>query len=383
MKIKYIDTYSTQLFHLQINACILKMLWNLYSDEVEYYSSNSSRANVIKLCEELSVVPFHSLKVIEPHNNIEAVLRTMFSAIQNIRMLLLSKHDDLLFYNYDNVFSLHLMNAINKFIKRKVVIVCHGELELLYPEVHGGLFAKMMSQVLRSFFIERREFNDNITFCVLSQSILHNINEILPSVASSHFTCFNHPYIYKGLKGKKGKKGNIINIGMVGTFSEEKGASDFLWLVQQLLNQKNVKFSVTGAITSRLEDLERLGVSLPSNSGQGLVSREEFSDRLEKLDFLLFLYPLDSYKLTASGAIMDAIEWGIPIIAIKNDYFCNMFENYGPFGYLVNDKYELKDVILSSISKDYDLKIDFDSIRLKSSPVEISGQLGKIIDNII
>ena len=383
MKIKYIDTYSTQLFHLQINACILKMLWGLYPDSVVCFMSNSSRTNVIKLCSELSIVPYHTLTVVDSHNKVTTVLRVMFSAFQNIRLLLFSNSDDLLFYNYNNVLSLHLINAINKWLNREIVIICHGELELLCPEVSGGPFTKILSRKLRSFFEEKSKIDNNITFCVLGESILHNIKTILPTKASSHFAYFDHPYIYKGIINKKEKKKDVINIGMVGAFSESKGASDFLWLVQQLHNQKRIKFSVTGPIISRLEDLKQLGVSMPSNLGKDLVPRKEFLDRLKELDFLLFLYPLDSYKLTASGAIMDAIDWGIPILAIKNDYFCSIFENYGSFGYLVNNKYEMKDIIISSICKKDSLKIDFDSIRLKSSPAKVSGQLGQIVSNII
>lgn len=382
MRIKYIDTYSTQLFHLQINACVLKMLWDLYPNNVMCFSSNSSRENVVKLCPELSMVPYCSLTVVEPHSSVTAVLRAMVSAFQNIRMLLFSNSDDLLFYNYDNVFSLHLINALNRCLKRKIIIICHGELELLAPEVNGGSFAKIMSRVLRSFFKEKRKIYNNITFCVLGESILRNVKEILPLEASSHFAYFDHPYIYQEIM-KKEKKNDVINIGMVGTFSENKGASDFLWLVRQFTNYKNMKFSVTGTITTKLEELKKMGVSLPLNPGQKQVPRKEFLDRLKELDFLLFLYPLDSYKLTASGAIMDAIEWGIPILAIKNDYFCNMFENYGSFGYLVNNKYELKDVIISSISKKGDLKIDFDSIRQNSSPTKVSEQLEIILSKIL
>lgn len=382
MTIRYIDTYSTQLFHLQINTCILKMLYDLYPGKVVYYSSISSRTNVIDLCKELSVVSHHPIFVINPHNKVTAVLRTFFSVFQNIRLLLFSKSDDLLIYNYDNVFSLPLTNTTNKFLKRKIIVICHGELELLLPGDNRGVFIKIMSGILKSFFSEGRRYDDNITYCVLGKSILDNVKKILPIKAGCHFAYFDHPYIYKDLTNKK-ERGEILNVGIVGTFSEGKGAPEFVWLVRQLQNCKNLRFSVTGTITSRLEELKSLGISLPSNFGQGQVTRKEFSNRLKELDFILFLYPQDSYKLTASGAIMDAIEWGIPVLAIKNDYFCNIFDNYGPFGCLVDNKHELKDLILSFINNYDDLKIDFSSIRMKSSPEAISKQLKKIVYNII
>ena len=50
------------------------MLWDLYSDKVEWFSSNSGRTNVVDLCPGLSSVPYYSLVVIEPQSFIPLVI---------------------------------------------------------------------------------------------------------------------------------------------------------------------------------------------------------------------------------------------------------------------------------------------------------------------
>ncbi len=66
-------------------------------------------------------------------------------------------------------------------------------------------------------------------------------------------------------------------------------------------------------------------------------NREEFEKILDSFDALVFFYLRTGYKLMASGAIFDAIELGIPIIAVRNDYFEHLFRLHGPLGYLYDD----------------------------------------------
>ena len=79
--------------------------------------------------------------------------------------------------------------------------------------------------------------------------------------------------------------------------------------------------------------------------GKDHVSREELEKRIEELDIILFLYPCNSYKLMASGAILDALSMQKPIIALKNDYFEYIFKKYSAFGYLFDSIDEIIEVL--------------------------------------
>ena len=67
-----------------------------------------------------------------------------------------------------------------------------------------------------------------------------------------------------------------------------------------------------------------------------MLSKKELEDRASMLDFILFLYPKDSYRLIASGAILEAISLKKPILALRNDYFNYLFKKFGDFGYLTD-----------------------------------------------
>ncbi|GLS68111.1 hypothetical protein GCM10007890_01220 [Methylobacterium tardum] len=67
----------------------------------------------------------------------------------------------------------------------------------------------------------------------------------------------------------------------------------------------------------------------------------DYADRLNEIaraDFFLHL-PSDSYKLQASGALMDMLLTGTPVIGLRTDFGDELTEIIGPFGYFF-DKHD-------------------------------------------
>ena len=74
------------------------------------------------------------------------------------------------------------------------------------------------------------------------------------------------------------------------------------------------------------------------------LSRAEFETHIKGLDYILYLYPTDSYKFTASGAIMDALKMHKPILSLHNDFFDQLIGNH-PIGYMGNAVEDLEQII--------------------------------------
>jgi len=121
-------------------------------------------------------------------------------------------------------------------------------------------------------------------------------------------------------------------------------------------------------------------IDIPKNKGKNMIPRNELEERIQKLDIILFFYSKTSYKLIASGAIMDAINMRKPILAIKNDYFEYIFRKFGRFGFLVNSVEEMA-TILKTIRKE-DLLFDFDSIQKQMNISKITEQLKRNLVDI-
>lgn len=382
--IKVIDSFCTGVVHKKFNAALLEML--AYTDyEIEYCSQAKYGKSLEKIisndCEEK--VTFSSLFVWNGEGRWDVLIRYIIGMFQNVRMLMQSKNDQILIYNFNNPFFLKLLYAINKVMKRKVFMLCHGEMEHLIPDVgHGGLLYKLLGYEIRSFFMNKNR-KPNINFIVLGESVLKHIKNILPSGISKNFQKVELPYVYEQNAHYDKRASSGLCLGTVGTFNEYRGGTGLVELIEALHGDQRVRFSITGKIDWGLETLKALHVSVPENEGKKMVSAEEFKKRISDLDYILYFYPSNSYKLIASAAVMDAIELRKPIIAIRNDYFEHLFRYYGAFGYLVDDVKEMAELICKIIDEGNAARFDFDGIQKASSPKVISAQFISIIESVI
>ena len=89
------------------------------------------------------------------------------------------------------------------------------------------------------------------------------------------------------------------------------------------------------------------------------LSDTEFNLEITSLDIALFFYPENSYKLTASGAVFDAINHMKILIVLENDYFIYLFNKCGRLGYLCTNIDQMYVCLKSVINCDNSTKDDF------------------------
>lgn len=339
MNIRYIDTFSYKTAHLQFNASLLIMLSDTRLG-VSYYAGRDSMAEVLKLLDENELhrqnVCTNKIFVYRGDNRFSLLMRYLISALMNLILLFRSSKEDILIYNFNNLFSLRLMNALNRVLKRKVLVCCHGELELLSNKDEGGPLAKCLRCLAKDFFLKRRKIQSNMYFMVLGDVILKNLRDYLSDTQLEKFISVDHPYVFRKRRGSDGEKSKLheeLNIGTVGVFSQAKGGDLFVEIVSKVTNPY-VYFSITGRIFYPMEILKKLKVDTALDADKKALPQDIYNERIDRLDYILFLYDRNSYRITASGAVMDAINLRKPIIALENDYFCYLFGKYGSFGRL-------------------------------------------------
>ena len=348
MKVRFIDTLCTNGMHLLFNASLLAILEKIF-DKISLYGEKNNINDEIKILEENGV----DISKIERKNIYLPIVKSrisnfflyLCSFFYNLYFIVIADKDDILVFNYNNLLAVRMMNIFNKIFHRKTLIFCHGEMEFLIENRSSfGPFNRFTFYLGKCFFLNKKiRIEQNIKFVVLGDSILKNVKEILPLNISKSFITMDHSYFFKKddiIKEKVIKTENI-KIGTVGLFYRLKGADDFCKLVSSI-NNKSIEFSITGKILYDVRKLQELGVSLPENLGKDVIPRDILEKRIEDLDFILYLYPITSYKIMASGAILDALSFKRPIIALRNDYFSYIFEKFGEFGYLFDS---LEDII--------------------------------------
>ncbi len=356
MKIRMVDSVCYDNWHLNFNSQLIEILTNVASS-VEYRGAQKIGLNKLN-------VRSKNLYVIKGTGPWNIILRFIFTIFNDIWQLFISPHDQIIVYSFDATVSVRLINFINKILKKRIIMFRHGSMEMLQTSPTGkGIFYSFENNLTRQFFLNKHiKISSNLHFFVLGDIILKNLYSRLPENIMSNFYSIDHPYDFnRNTYVKKNKETKELNIGTVGVFNEYKGGKDFLQLAKLLKHKKavNVNLFISGRINFNISLLKKAGINLPSNEGRSMISAEELNNRIDQLDFVLYFYPSDTYRLTASGAIFDAINRKRPIIAIRNDYFEYIFTKFGSIGYLVDSVSEMADIIFL-ISKKSEKNIDFD-----------------------
>lgn len=320
---------------------------------------------------------FRSLYVVKGRSRFSLMLRYLFSAFQNILFLLLSSKEAVLIYPFNNLFSLKAINFINKFLKRRILIFCHGEMEVLVEDFgKNGILHRTLSRLCWNFFLNQNfKISEGIHFCVIGDVVKENLSKVLSSNVIERFICIDHPYIFDSKLNCKTSTDGTFHIGTVGTLSKIKGLDTFVSFVSKIDSsiKDKIKISITGHVTCGISALKELDVDVSSQNES--LTRRDFKERIDKLDLILFFYSGDSYKITASGAILDALFYEKPILALRNDYFEYIFRKIGDFGFLANSLEEMIDELSARIKDNENKRIDFKTLKNKLTPELISLQL--------
>lgn len=342
-KVKIVDYYGVKSFHEVFNTALAIMCSHIFN-EVKYKAGRSS-CEIIKKSfnahKKNDSIHFLPRPVCEMDTNLGAFIRTIWGGFVTIKEYLFSKRNTVLIFNYTNPLSMPIILILNYLLRKKVIFVMHGELELQLKQniliFKPAFWYRLFHRVCLKYF-----FNGNrAIILVLGDSIKNNLSKLFPSITPNVCSMW-HPYFIEDYAIKE--RQNVLTIGTIGVMKKEKGLDSFIRLSEELDNLIREKKLILKSI-GKIED----AIVVNSNNIQwigskGLMPRKEFEDALQTLDYILYLYPSDSYKLTASGAIMDAIKFRKPIIALHNDYFDSLLKDVC-IGYVVNDIPEMVSVI--------------------------------------
>lgn len=360
--LQIVDSYSVGNFHEMFNSAML-IVCSRQVEHIVYRADVGSQDCILSHVvangyeEDVSKVEKKTLFVVRKESTIGLLCRTMVSAFQNVRYLFVKRKEPIV-YMHSDAFSIYLLNFFNMILKRPVWIVCHGELELLInnPRWYKPSF---LYKQLFVFFYKYVPVSRHLHFIVLGESILSNLKKILPEGREKLFVSMEHPYFFKKEHTYKEILHGKLVLGTIGSMNVFKGYYRLLDLAK-MLQVPILDNKITLAVT-RIENvkMDYQGLIHCASKHNGLLPRNKYEQFINGLDYVLFLYASNSYKFIASGAIFDAISYGKPIIALRNDYFVSIFEQSGDIGYLCENIEEMACLIIKLLDKPD--KVDYDN----------------------
>lgn len=364
-RILYLDTYSTNNTHEMFNASSLKMIANIY-DNVEYRAAKSSKQNVSRLLKGLPP-NIHYNPIFLPNWGTKSIGRLcmqIVATITNIYYILTCKEINIII-NYNTAISLYPINWAAKVVNKKILVICHGEMQDLEIKRPTSLiFKKSMTLFSRSNI----KIAKGLYFGVLGESILKNVENIVSKQIKEKLISFNHTAIFDSYPLLPKIKNKKLTIGMTGNIRESKGLTSFLNIAKHFKENPYIEFRVIGYLSCSREYIEKANVIIPKGVGSSFLSREEMYNQIQQLDYAIYLFPKDGYKYTASGSVFDAIDCERPIISLHNDYIDHLFKLCGDFGYLANDTNEMIQIIEQIIQAQKSKSFNFKKIKQVLSP---------------
>lgn len=380
-KIIYLNTFSWGSAHEMYNASVLYLCAQL----TPQLTCRTSKSNYRALCKTLGEqtptnITFKPTPIVGGGGKYALLVRYVMGAVLDFVYLLFAAKRAIIVMPFNNLFGLRAINWLNKWLGRRLLICCHGELEAMASSVNRkGLLSQILYRRCRRFFGTRKpRIADNLFFAVLGDSVKSNLSHYVDQDIMEHFVSLDHPYIFSERVVEHKPIRNPLRVGSAGAINRSKGL-DKLVTYAKTCKEKGLRVIVshTGRVFGADTELSKY-VNLPDTDGE--LCRSQYDQRLSELDYILFFYNSDSYKITASGAIMDALAACKPIIALRNDYFEYLFKKFGPFGYLADSIDQMVDITKRVSIGELNAKFDFDSIRARLKPASLIGHFASIID---
>lgn len=309
-------------FIVCLSRCFEKILVFFRRDRSQYFEKNI-------LFENVDFLPLRD-------SCTRGLKHEFFSSILEIWVLLKNvRKDDICLSTYVNTFSCHVLNFISKVTGKKLYICCHSELRVVAePNIS---IKKIWKYSLKRFFTKTK-FSKNLKLIVLGDSIYKNLIPFIDSNRMNAFVPFDHPYFALKNVDNAEVDDSSIRIGVIGYLSpaKERGFDNVLRLAKLIENKRNLKLVVVSRISQDLAGLLPETVELCSRDGN-FLPRNRYDAEIEKLKYIYVPYPKESFKFTASGALLEAIFRNKPVLYHGNDYARYIERKFGQYGICLDD----------------------------------------------
>jgi glycosyltransferase involved in cell wall biosynthesis len=347
MNITYIGAYATGTIHQMFDTAFLHCC-SLIAERVDCYKHSSTFKFIEDKGSEygyIKNVQLHPIYIYQGKKKFQLLMKDILSAFSTICLYARSPRENVIIANYNNIFAIHILNALSKLLKKELWVVCHGEMELLAEPGKEGLWAKLKRMLLNNFFLKRKIYK-GFHFIVLGDSILKSLERYLSVEVMSHFKSIEHPYyLEEDIIVKDNKlESERLALGLIGILSPSKGLNEFIDFVEKLEKRNiNCSISIIGRIsTHKFDDFMN---AHHIQIAWDYLEREEMERRIRQLDYVLFFYPVNTYQLIASGAVFDAIKLNMPVVSLKNKYFEQIFNKMNYPAILCNNVDRMVDAI--------------------------------------
>lgn len=315
-------TINGKLFQLLKGSCP--------TSSIDCYMSLSHRIQLEGVITDDPNILFFETPVIEPKqgNKIRWIRKIILECLTIVKIIrkAIKNNVSLIFFSSMSPFANYFIHLLLKYFvtsEVKVIITLHGELQLL-KSANQKMVDKLYGICIRKAL---RMNLPNMRFLVLNELIKDDLvkNGIVePSVIFG----IPHPYGERHAINPKryvNSQGAMV-FGHIGTAKLVKNSHLFFDLANknaERIESGRALFLINGQVFEEMKPFQNTYVKFEQSSS--FVEAANYVEQCLMMDYAIFMYTDDQYGMVSSGAIMDAIAFGIPIIGFKNTYLTYIF----------------------------------------------------------
>lgn len=309
--------------HLMFNKSILIMIKKIYTKSDIYFFGEENQIRYLK--KEVDLKNYMNLNY--DNNN---KIKKIFNEIKNLFKIKKESNEKTIII-FLSVTPLTIIFSKIFLRKIKKLYIYHSVLEVLLKKKN---ILNLNFWLKPAIYMKDLNHKNLVLGEIIKKNLIKKVKKIENSVYS-----LDHPYIFSEMINIKREFDSKIKLAIIGYASPSKGSHKIFELEKKIMDKKNKELQIIGKISEDLEVDENSSIKIHSRNKP--LSPEIFSKLVSDIDYGLYFYSKDSYKLFASGAIFDCISHLKPIIAIKNDYFEYIFKKFGDIGYLLESEEEM------------------------------------------
>ncbi|MDQ7837660.1 MAG: glycosyltransferase [Thermodesulfobacteriota bacterium] len=331
--------------HVPFNAALLETICSAYPHErVAFYGEESHLQQVrVQIGQSLSASIFWTPIVLPPrHAEFFSRLGRDFKLVAHLINATDRNNGGLLVFTCVTPSTIFVLNFLLKFVYRqaKVQAVLHGILGSLTGWRSRNPFIRFTD--LRSAL--SLGSCDRIQYIILEESIKRKLLCVISFLQGS-VAVLEHPIAPNERFENSIALMPPIKFGFLGASTEAKGFDRYLKVASEIKSRfpGRAEFHAYGSISDGLSKLQMSVLDVQPQ--QTKLGRNQYVCGLKNLHFVCFPYKKGHYELSPSGALLDAVAFGKPIVASRLPIFEALFDRYGDIGYLFDTEGEFCQII--------------------------------------
>ncbi len=343
------DFYRYGNEHVPVNASLLFMICKHYSDSPVAFFAEETHLNNVKEFWQLNNIEAGNIEWKPSKIKLKAKgTRLVFERIKNelhyIRRLGKAKTESvnkIFFLSLSPLPTIVYKSFFSK--NRQTLITLHGDVE--FARMQNSFSRNIIGRLFRISFNIKKQ---NCVYLALNKVIKQNLiqEEFLKK---DEVIAVYHPYIFHDQLTVKPytTQFKFAHIGVASLEKRSYYLYDIATSFENEIRQQKMQLEIIGK-NENIEIKENSEL-IPGIHNKEMLRRDEFDMRLMQVDYTLFFYS-EAYQLTGSGALMDALDFEKPVIALRNQLFETFFNDAGKIGFVCDSVNEVKMIIKQVLS---------------------------------